>query len=579
MIKNLLAKFGSKKVAGAVLVMATLLVGIGVISNFSDSQKAENDVALSRFNDNAFNNFNGSGVNRASLERQMSAQQNVNTARFLQSKNDQEYMDEDDAFSSDGAYAEGMNGDEGFVYGEGCAYGNGTSDPSNPMYVASAYDEDGNPITGYDENGNPIIGYDEHGNPISGRAIQGGAYGMGGAGVNGEDSAVGSVKGKGAKGKNKGVKGKNKNQKDSGTQLNRLAVSSSASPKGSSGSGSSANISAANIDTGTFRDTNKRELPQNNPNIKEEDSAVKAFRNGRGGSMGGFNVARMSGGVSSGKGDRGGGNAAMDLTNVAAYTNKAIQSKTVEGEKRLAMAGFEGSDDFIGATIEAGSSIEKVANNLLGGDSSGGFDGGGGGGVATPPPPTKDLQDQLKKLKKLKQDLMKRYLTLIFGTLGFFLAIAILVACNNIYTTIAAGVLTAAAAVFIAAQLWGGDWGIFDIIRKMSSDDLSDVNQGMDFGIKRFIAAFAGVACATIIGLAWSKGVQKVVKNVGEYFKNIGAKGSGTGTGTGTPQAADAMLNKSLDQQAAMGVANPSAPVNVNNLEPGGNPVDLGKWI
>lgn len=101
MLKNILAKLGSKKVAGAILVMATLLVGIGVISNFSDDQKIANDAALSRFKDNAFNNFNNDTANRAALERQMYAQQDKNTARFLQGKNNQYGMDEDDAFSSD----------------------------------------------------------------------------------------------------------------------------------------------------------------------------------------------------------------------------------------------------------------------------------------------------------------------------------------------------------------------------------------------------------------------------------------------------------------------------------------------
>lgn len=496
MIKNILAKIGSKKVAGAILVVATLLVGVGVISNFSDgSQKAANDAALSRFNDNAFNNFSGDSINRAALERQMSAQQNVNTARFIQGKSNQDSVYENDAFSSDGAYAEGVRGDEGFVYGDGSVY-----DPSNPMYVASAYDENGNPIAG--------------------------AYGANGAAYGGAD---GSSDEAGANGANKGnknnLKNRNKNRNASQTQLNKLAGSSSArsSYGGASGGGSmsggGANFSAAM----NGRDSATRALPQNNVQI-EDSASAKAFRNGRAGAMGGFNVARAGGAVeNAGKGDRGG--AGADLQVAMAYSGKAIASDVEARAKLLAQAAFDGSNpEDIGATIESGSTIQQVANDLMGvnGDSS------------LPPALSSALQDlkkelgelerQQEELKKLKEKLKDRYIKLLAGTLAFFVAIAILVACNNIYTTIAAGVATAAAALFIAMQLWGGDYGIFDIIRKMGSDDLSMVNQGIDIGSKKVIAGAAGVLCGVIIGLAWTKAVTKVVKSIGKFFKTIGQR-------------------------------------------------------
>ena len=128
-MKNILAKLGSKKVMGAVLVMVTLVVGLGVISNFSDSeQKRANEVALSNFTENSYNNFYGSAASRADLERQISLGQDKNTARFFRGQSDG--MD-DDAFSSDGAYGEGLRTDEGFVYGDvdygpgGASYGQG----------------------------------------------------------------------------------------------------------------------------------------------------------------------------------------------------------------------------------------------------------------------------------------------------------------------------------------------------------------------------------------------------------------------------------------------------------------------
>ena len=499
MIKNIIAKLGSKKVAGAILVMATLLVGIGVISNFSDDQKIANDAALSRFNDNAFNNFNSDTASRAALERQMSAQQDKNTARFLQGKNNQTGMDEDDAFSSDGAYAEGVRSDEGFVYGDGVAY-----DPSNPRYVAGAYDENGNLVM--------------DGSGSFNRTMQGGAYGADGSeGANDEAGA------KGANGKNKGAKGKNKIKNTPQTQLNRLAASSGSNAYGSSGGGSSAG-GRANINTGTFRDSNTRALP-NNTQIAENDINVKAFRNGRGGAMGGMNVARSSGGLSdTGKGNRGSG-AASDLQLATAYSGKALASNADARAKMLAQAAFDGSNpEEIGATIESGATIQKVANELMGGNTSNSLPNGFNNGMQQIKEELDNLQNQQEKLSQLQKDLTKRYLQLLLGTIGFFTAIAILVACNNVYTTIAAGVLTGVAALFIAAQLWGGDWGIFDIIRKMGSDELSGVNQGINLQGKKIIAGAAGVLCGVIIGLAWTKAVTKVIKTIGKFFKTIGQR-------------------------------------------------------
>lgn len=504
MLKNILAKLGSKKVAGAILVMATLLVGIGVISNFSDDQKIANDAALSRFKDNAFNNFNNDTANRAALERQMYAQQDKNTARFLQGKNNQYGMDEDDAFSSDGAYAEGVRSDEGFVYGDGSAY-----DPSNPRYVAGTYDENGNLVM--------------DGSGSFNRAMQGGAYS---AGADSSESANDEAGASSAKDKNKGAKGKNKIKNTPQTQLNRLAASSGSSAYGSSGgSGSGFSGGSANINTGAFRDSNTRALPQNNTQIAENDINVKAFRNGRGGAMGGMNVARSSGGLSdTGKGTRGNG-AASDLQIATAYSGKAIASDAEARAKMLAQAAFDGSNpEEIGATIESGATIQKVANELMGGNTSNSLPNGFNNGMQQIKEELDNLQNQQEKLSQLQKDLTKRYLQLLLGTIGFFTAIAILVACNNVYTTIAAGVLTGVAALFIAAQLWGGDWGIFDIIRKMGSDELSGVNQGINLQGKKIIAGAAGVLCGVIIGLAWTKAVTKVIKTIGKFFKTIGQR-------------------------------------------------------
>lgn len=439
MIKNILAKIGSKKVAGAILVVATLLVGVGVISNFSDgSQKAANDAALSRFNDNAFNNFSGDSINRAALERQMSAQQNVNTARFIQGKSNQDSVYENDAFSSDGAYAEGVRGDEGFVYGDGSVY-----DPSNPMYVASAYDENGNPIAD--------------------------AYGANGAAYGGADGSSDEAGAKGAdKGNKNNLKNRNKNRNASQTQLNKLAGSSSArsSYGGASGGGSmsggGANFSAAM----NGRDSATRALPQNNVQI-EDSAAAKAFRNGRAGAMGGFNVARAGGAVeNAGKGDRGG--AAADLQVAMAYSGKAIASDVEARAKLLAQAAFDGSNpEEIGATIESGSTIQQVANELMGVN----------GNSSLPPALSSALQDlnneleeyemKIKEIDRLTSDLTKMYVALYTSSLLASLGVFYLA--KSPYSYWWAVAAAAANMILISTFLWIGKNSINGLITQISN--------------------------------------------------------------------------------------------------------------
>ena len=78
-MKNILSKLGTKKVAGAALAIATLLIGVGVATNFiGNNQKTENEAALSRVSDNAYNTFGGSASSRAELEKQMLAKRNMN---------------------------------------------------------------------------------------------------------------------------------------------------------------------------------------------------------------------------------------------------------------------------------------------------------------------------------------------------------------------------------------------------------------------------------------------------------------------------------------------------------------------
>ena len=498
-MKNILAKIGSKQIAGAVLVVITLFVGMGVINNFSGgSQKAANEAALSRFGDSTYsdsNAFFGSSVSRAALERQMYAQQDSNTARFMQGKSEEGY--EDEAISSDGAYAEGMRSDEGFVYDSSYQGGQyvqgGNYDPSNPMYAQGGVDANGVPYGAQ--------GY-----------MQGGAYG---AGVEGDEEGA-----QGRAGKSKSTKG-NKGQRSAGqvrqTTINKLSPSTSGASSWGSGSGSS---SSSVSFVGSSQDSNTRALPQNNTPEQAKQGDGDSFKFGRSGAMGGYNVARAGGKIENGKGGNSRG-AAGDLQMAAIYSGKAIASKAEAGAKQLAAAAFDGSNpESIGSTIESGASIATVANQLM--DASSNSSLPHALSVAIPEV-MNDIQRQQEELVKLQNKLSSKYLTLLLGTLGFFAAIAIL-SKGGMYAKIAAGVLTAGALVFIAAMFADGANGIMSLIDQMGSDKLKDVNQNIDLSGKKFKAIAALVASVAIIGLAWTNAVHKLVDQVKDFFKNIGQR-------------------------------------------------------
>ena len=333
-MKNIFSQLGTKKVAGVVLAGATLMVGLGVVNNFSgNNQKATNEAALANFSNSAYNNFVGSNSsNRTDIERQISAAQDVHSARFLTGKSDG--TDYTDAFSSDGAYAEGVRSDN---IGYGSA--NGIYQPFD-----STYEQD---VGGKEFNYNN----------------SGSGYGKGQFQET-QNAAAAKVSKDKADKNNKSTNGKSSSAVvNPKTKINKLATSN-----GSSTFGSGKSSGTRSGDSGFFgpggttgsNDNNTRALPQ----AGTGQEGGQSFKLGRTSGMGNANVNFKGNEVRSGRSQ--GTGAASDLQVAVAYSAKALSSNQDASSKSFAEAAFDGSNpEGITPTIPEGASIDKVANALL----------------------------------------------------------------------------------------------------------------------------------------------------------------------------------------------------------------------
>ena len=477
-MKNIFSNFGTKKVAGVVLAGATLMVGLGVVSNFSDgSQKAANEAALSRFGGSSYNTVVGSGssASRADLERQMSATQGGYSARFLKGKSSG--TEPEDAFSSDGAYAEGIRSADSSYGGEGGAY----------QSFDSTYEQ----------------GAD--GMEFRGDSMEGPGYGE--AQFQAAQEAAAAAVGKGVKGKG-ATSGGQKGQLRPATQINKLAASKGGSSfSGGAGAGGgvrggSSGFMGSGSSSGSG-DNNTRALPQ----ARTGQPDGNAFKLGRAGGMGGFNVGFNGNGYRGGHAK--GRGAASDLQIAMAYSGKAVATRQSAGAKALAEAAFDGSNpEDLTPTIEEGASIDKVASSLMKG-----MDIDMPEGSEILPPDLEDnmqeLLQQQQELSALQQKISKRLLLMIgivaAAAIGlFFLVKAAYAAPAAWWLWVAAGVLSLAALGTIAGMLWWGDNSIVNMIKQLGDNNrFGLVNQGVDVGGKLTDAYTLSGGLAAMLGLCW----------------------------------------------------------------------------
>lgn len=533
-MKNILAKLGSKKVMGAVLVMVTLVVGLGVISNFSGTdQKQANEAALSRFEDNAYNkNFYGNGVSRADLERQLSAQQDRNTARFLRGSSDG--TDENDAYSADGAYAEGVKSDESFVYGDAGYQGgqggvNGAYDPSNPMYAQGGVDENGFPYGAEGSEGAYADGlnggFDENGVPYGAgyAGAQGAAgYSQGGENASSDEAAAEGESSAAAKARKAKQARERANRARRETQINKLANSGGSSSWGSFGGGAGTGGAGAMSMGGIGGDNASRALPSADAGL--DNINAKAFKLGRGGAMGGYNVAR-GGGAAADNGKGGDRSAIQSALTAARFSQKGVASNVTEGAKSRADAAFDGSEADTGSTIDAGATIGAVNSALRDpgtnptiprGFDLGDFDDG--------------ITEKTEKITQLQKDLKNIYKELIFGALAF--AVGIWALCQiargaGPYAWIfwvAAALVCTAGIIYTLSKLgvFGNSWSLLEKIKAMQSDDLAPVNEKLGFTGMRTCAWMTFGVLQLVMGLAFTNigGGGKV----GTWLKSLGGK-------------------------------------------------------
>ncbi len=521
-MKNILTSIGNKKVAGVILAGATLLVGLGVVNNFSGgSQRAANEAALSRFADNAYNKF-GSSSSRADLERQMSAGQDMNTARFMRG-NSAEGISEDDAYSSDGAYAEGVRGDEGFVYGayEGGGAGangqigdyaaNGTGDAYQPFDATYEQSFNGSDASSNDVK-NTAFGEKQF------NAVQAEAAAAVGKDVIGKD-----VKG------NNGARGGAKSSVRPSTQINKLTSSNgsgSSSGNGGGGSRGGGASGSSGIGSGAMgADNSTRALPKTKTN---EVGNSKSFKFGRGGNIGGFNVS-FNGSETKGNDTKGRG-AINDLASALSYSGKALASRQDVGQKSLAEASFDGSNpENISAIVEDGASIGTVTSSLLDSNNFGNLSDQLKQSI-------EDLDNILDETKKQQEELMElqnkiknRQWILIIGTLVMAVALYFIVKAAYSATAawalwLVAGLLSVAALAFVWCMLYAGDNSIVGLINQMGDKEkFGLVNEGIDIAGKKKTAAWVGVGLTALLGLCWIP------------WSNIfGGAGAGASAGTGT---------------------------------------------
>lgn len=528
-MKNIFSK-GAKTVAGAVLVGATIMVGLGVVNNFSGgSQKAANEMALSRFDGSAYNNTTGgSSASRADLEMQMSATQDGYRARFLKGKSDG--TDASDAYSSDGAYEEGVRADEGFVYASNNPYGPNGSYGANGVYGPNGAYGNGDiyqPFNSTYEQGEAGIGEDFSSDTASygERQFQAAQAAAAAAVAEGK----GSIDGKGNKASGKGAKNKGGKVRPA-TQINRLAASSGGSSFGSGGAGGSG-YGSGSFGGGSAMgggDSNTRALPQTKPNQTD----AEAFKFGRAGAIGGFNVglngSEYKGGNSKGRG------AAADLWLANAYSGKARASASTAGAKSLAAAAFDGSNpEELSPSIESDASPQTVTNSL--------FDTNGLGDSIAPAiegitQTFDELDQQEKDLRKLQDKIVGKYwLTLVLSIIMAILLYGFVTAFYstwNPWMLFGALVVTAGALAFIYGMVHGfsngfgatpGDDSILGMIEQMKDEErFGMVNDNIDFDARINDANIFGYSMAGMIAGMWlpAQGVAAVIGGV--FYTCIG---------------------------------------------------------
>ena len=269
-------------------------------------------------------------------------------------------------------------------------------------------------------------------------------------------AAASSAKGKGSKTGAPAVR--------QATQVGKLTASSGGSSFGNSAKGGSSLIGGnSGVSSGgvsnSGKDNNTRALPQAGAG---QPVSTGAFKNGRSGGLGGFNVAAgKNGGTSAeqggAKGGSRGGNAKAELNAAYNFSSKAVATLQSEGEKGFAKAAQEAANAFDGGAIDDGSgpSIDgKIPRNMKGNKLGGGLFGRGSLGLDTI---QSDFEDHGTKKSRLLNCLKSHLTWALVATLIACIAIGFILQTKVWYTYLIAAVVAIAALYSIWLMDYDGD--------------------------------------------------------------------------------------------------------------------------
>lgn len=329
----------------------------------------------------------------------------------------------------------------------------------------------------------------------------------------------GTKAGKSAKG-GQDFKGSQDRGVRNATKINKLTSSrggssfgggTSGGARGGSYGGSNSTIGG----TSGSADSTSRALPQAGP----DQTNAEAFKFGRGGTMGGFNVGVNGGELK--EGNRGGKGANNDLVRAAYYSAKAAKGSQSEGDKVLADAAFDGArPEEVPATVDTGAYVSDVLRGL-------------GGDLDMKSPKSdvykpirddvKDLAEKAEELTGLQNKLVNLQWITFGGALVFSIAISVLKSIPWL-----AGIVTGVAALLLTGMsLW-----MFNIFDQMVDPKFKDVSNFINPLEEKFSIIKTIALSGILVAAGWTNMWQKVWDNITSLFKGKGLAGAAEGAAT-----------------------------------------------
>lgn len=352
-----------------------------------------------------------------------------------------------------------------------------------------------------------------------------------------------------------GAKGKGAKSSRQATQVGKLTASQGGSKLGTAKGGTVAgggvaggNSVTGGIGTGTVpvggnpkggRDSNTRAIPQGNAGQTNAD----AFRFGRAGNEGGFNVAKGGGEVDGTKGGR--GSAKSELQAAYTLSSKAVATLQTNGEKSLAQGAQEAANAFDGGVeVDEGMTLNSdvpldISGNKLGFKRTKknlGLD-----KIET------TVETDAQKQARLQRNVWNHMINAGIITVAACFLIAAAMKINHWVKYVIAGLITAAALFAIFGADYDGDG--MNIYKTIS--ELADLRKKANMSNQNWIyySLMCGVYPAAL-GIAWWQGM-KAAKTATSGFVKMLQGTATTAAASRMKQAVSGTSNSSKNRKAA----------------------------